>query len=608
MSKEQVKREEIEDKYKWDLTTIYKSDEAFLEDYDKVSKELKNIAKYKGSITKDANSLLTFLKYSDDLERKLYKLYFYAHLSNDQDTTNTKYQDYYGKASNLFAEYEELTAYINPELMSVDYDKILEFIKTNKELGDYSQTLDNIYRFKEHILDEKSENIIASYTKITNSPEEIYSAFTDSDIKFGTIKDETEEDIELTESNYSLYIRSKKQRVRKESFEKLLGAYGSYKNTLAKTFSYNIERLTTIAKLRNYQSSIEASLYSDNISTEVYDNLVTVVNDNLGVLYKYYDLKKECLGLKELHLYDIYVDLIDGFDKDYSIEEAKKLVIDSLSILGEDYIKIINKAFDENWIDIKTNEGKRTGAYSSGFYDINPFILLNYEGKLDDVSTLAHELGHSAHTYYSCKNQQYQNSQYKIFVAEVASTVNELLLNHHILNNSTSNEEKLNVLNNLMELYKGTIYRQTMFAEFERNCHKKHENKEILTHETLGNDYYNLVKKYFGKDVVSDDLIKYEWTRIPHFYYNFYVYKYAIGLSCASHFVTNILEGKEKALENYKNFLSSGGKDYPINILKEAGIDITKKDFVLSAINMFDNTIDEFQKIKTKTDKNTSKN
>ena len=353
--------------------------------------------------------------------------------------------------------------------------------------------------------------------------------------------------------------------------------------------------MTTLAKLKKYNSSLEAALFGDNINIEVYDNLIKTVRNNLDVLYKYFKLKKDVLKLDDFHLYDQYVDLVEENTKKYSFEEAKELVINALSVLGKDYITNLTKAFDERWIDVYNNKGKRGGAYSSGFYDTKPYILLNYEGTINDVSTLAHELGHSMHTYYSCLNNPYQYSSYQIFVAEVASTVNELLLNFYLLNNSSCKEEKKYILSNLMDLFKATIYRQTMFAEFEKNMHQLKEQGNVLTNEVLCDNYYKLNLDYFGTDVVVDDLIKYEWERIPHFYYNFYVYKYAIGLSCACYIVDNILNKKENALENYLKFLSSGGSDYPACELKIAGIDVTKKEVIESAIKMFDNFIEQFK-------------
>lgn len=593
----QRKREEIEEKYTWDLTTIYKTDEDWYDELSKVSKEIEKTTDFKGKIVSSAKDLLNYLQFDEKLTRRVYKLYYYAHLKNDQDTTNTFYQTMEGKISDLLQKQAELSSFVNSEMLSIKYDKIKEYVKEEKDLEEYAFTLEQIYRYENHKLNEDEEKIISSLSNVFNIPEDAYTSLTDSDLKFGMIKDEFGKEIELTESNYSLFIHSKNREVRKQAFEMMFNTYSNYKNTLSTTFKGKVDYLTSMAKIYKFNSSIEASLYSDNIDVSVYNNIVDTINNHLDTIYKYFDLKREVLNLDEIHLYDIYAELVNNLDKKYSFEEAKDLVFKSLEPLGEDYLKILNKAFDERWIDVYNNVGKRGGAYSSGFYDTNPFVLLNYEGKLNDVSALAHELGHSMHNYLSCKNNSFTNSEYTIFVAEVASTVNELFLAKYLLKNSKDKEEKLFVLNHLMELYKGTIYRQIMFAEFERDMHKDKENGEILTNEYLSNKYYELNKKYFGPNVVVDDLIRYEWERIPHFYYNFYVYKYAIGLSCASYIVTNILEGKENALENYIKFLSSGGSDYPANELKIAGIDITKPDVVESAIKMFDETIEKFKNL-----------
>ena len=596
MGKLQKTRDEIETKYTWDLTLIYKTDKDFEKDYEKVSKEINDITKYQGILVKSASNLLGYLKLSNELERKLYKLYYYANLKNDQDTTNTKYQAMLGKVKNLLTKFEELDAYAEPELMSIDYSLIEKYYEEEKELKEYEFVLSNLFRFKKHILSKEVEEVLSSLSNSLNNSSETYELLTDSDMKFGKILDENNEEVELTESNYSVFLHSKDRRVRKEAFNKILTTYGEYKNTISSTFAGNVDTLTTLAKLKKYDSSLEAALFSDNVDKEVYNNLIKTVKDNLNVLYKYFKLKKDFLKLDEFHLYDQYVDLVEENTKKYTFLEAKELVIEALSVLGEDYIKNLNKAFDERWIDVYNNKGKRGGAYSSGFYDTKPYVLLNYEGTINDVSTLAHELGHSMHTYYSCLNNPYQYSSYKIFVAEVASTVNELLLNFHLLNKG-SKEDKKYILSNLMNLFKATIYRQTMFAEFERDMHNKKEKGEVLTNEVLCDSYYKLNLDYFGSDVVVDDEIKYEWERIPHFYYNFYVYKYAIGLSCACYIVDNILNKKENALENYLKFLSSGGSDYPINELKIAGIDVTKKDVIESAIKMFDSFIEQFKEL-----------
>lgn len=590
----QRKRNEIDDKYKWDLSLIYNNCDDWYNDFDKCLKEVNKVCEYKGKLTSSASCLLEYITYSLDYERRLYKLYFYAHLKHDEDTTNTKAQEMSGKILDLINKFEENEAFANPELMSVDYKVLEKFMEEEPKLKEYDFLLENIYRYKKHILNDDSEKLLSSLSNVFSSSEKTYESLTDSDMKFGFI-DTDEGSVELTSSNYSLFIKDENRDVRKQAFMLYHNTYGNLKNTLASIYKSQVDTLTTIAKIRKYNSSLEASLFADNIPTLVYDNLIKTVNDNMSTIYRYFDLKKRVLGLDELHLYDVYVELIKDLDKDYSFEDAKELVIDALSVLGEDYIKIINKAFDEKWIDVYNNVGKRSGAYSSGFYDTNPYVLLNYEGKLKDVSTLAHELGHSAHTYLSCKNNPYHYSSYKIFVAEVASTVNELLLNKYLLKNSKSKEEKLFVLNNMMELFKGTIYRQVMFAEFEKITHAKKENGEILTYELLNNIYYDLNKKYFGDGVYVDDEIKYEWSRIPHFYYDFYVYKYAIGLSSDCYIVEGILNNKENALENYLKFLKTGGSMYPIDELKVAGVDVTKSEVVISAIKMFDEVMNQFE-------------
>ena len=594
----QKKRSEIDLVDTWDLTLIFKNDAEFEKSLKETQKEISKISDYKGRILESSDTLLSFLELTDEIERKLYKLYYYAHLNLDTDTTNTKYQDMEGRVTNLLQEESVLSSFVLPELLKGDYGVVLEYIKENDKLKKYRFNLEMVYRYQNHSLSEESEELLSNISK-SFIASDAFEALTDADMTFGNIHVDGEE-VELTESNYNTFIRSHNRDVRKEAFERLLGTYGNFKNTLAKTFSGNVDLLTSMAKVKHFNSSLEASLYGDNISPDVYNKLIDTVNNNLDTLYKYYALKKKVLNVSELHLYDIYVPMVNSNDKNYTFEEAKKIVLEALSVLGEDYIQNLNKAFDERWIDIYNNKGKRGGAYSSGFYDTKPYLLLNFEGRYEDVTTLAHELGHSMHTFYSCSNQPYNLSSYNIFVAEVASTFNELLLVHYLIKNSKDDEEKLFLLNQLMELYKGTIFRQVMFAEFERDMHAYNEKGGILTNEYLCDKYYEIVKKYFGKDVYSDELIKNEWMRIPHFYYDFYVYKYAIGLSCATKIVDGILNNREKALENYLDFLKTGGSMYPADELKVAGVDIFSETLYTDAIKAFDSYIDSFAKIYNK--------
>lgn len=597
MAKEEKLRCEIEDKYKWDLTKIYKDEKEWQKDFDDVKEKILKVLEYKDSFLSNGKKLYEYLKYDEEVSRKLEKIYYYAHLNYDADTLDEKYKVMTNKVSDLFTKYNELSSFVVPEILKLDEEKLNTFYKEEEKLEDYRFSIENIYRFKNHTLDEEKEKMLSNLSKCLSNPEETYEALTDSDFEYDYITDEKGNKVKFNESNYSLFIKSKDRSVRKRAFEMLHNKYKKYIRTITSTYKGEVETNVVLAKIRNYDSAISASLYSDNVSQDIYNNLIKVVNDNMDVLYDYYDLKREILSLDRLHMYDTYVEIINKIDKKYSFDEAKEIVMEALSILGDKYIKNLKKAFDEKWIDIYHSKGKRSGAYSSGNFDVNPYVLLNFEGTLNDVSTLAHELGHSMHTYLSCKNNPYQYSSYEIFVAEVASTVNELLLANYMLKNSKNKEEKLAVINHILDLYKATLYRQTMFAEFEKETHKLREKGEVLTSDLLSNTYYNLVKKYFGPNVLCDDLIKYEWARIPHFYYNFYVYKYATGISAASYIVDGILNNKEGALENYIKFLKSGGSMYPLDELKIAGVNLNSESVILSAIKTFEKYLKEFKDI-----------
>lgn len=597
MAKEEKLRCEIEDKYKWDLTKIYKDEKEWQKDFDDAKEEILKATSYKNSFLINGKKLYEYLKYDEEVSRKLEKIYYYAHLNHDADTLDEKYKVMTNKVSDLFTKYNELSSFVVPEILKLDEKKLASFYEDEKKLEDYRFSIENIYRFKNHTLDEEKEKMLSNLSKCLSNPEETYEALTDSDFEYDYITDEKGNKIKFNESNYSLFIKSKDRSVRKKAFEMLHNKYKKYIRTITSTYKGEVETNVVLAKIRNYDSAISASLYSDNVSLDIYNNLIKVVNDNMDVLYKYYDLKKEILSLNRLHMYDTYVEIINKVSKKYTFDEAKEIVMEALSVLGDKYIKNLKKAFDEKWIDIYHSKGKRSGAYSSGNFDVNPYVLLNFEGTLDDVSTLAHELGHSMHTYLSCKNNPYQYSSYEIFVAEVASTVNELLLANYMLKSSKNKEEKLAIINHILDLYKATLYRQTMFAEFEKETHKLREKGEVLTSDLLSNMYYDLVKKYFGPNVLCDDLIRYEWARIPHFYYNFYVYKYATGISAASYIVDGILNNREGALKNYINFLKTGGSMYPLDELKIAGVDLNSKSVVLSAIKTFERYLKEFKDI-----------
>ena len=594
----QKERCEIEKEYTWDLTKIFKNNDEYIKSLNDVRGEIGKITSFKGKILESSETLLSFLELSDELERKLYKLYYYAHLKLDEDTTNTTSQELEGMITNLLQEYSLLTSFVLPELMQGDYNQVLSFIEQNEELRKYQFNLEDIYRYKSHSLNNDEEKTLSMLSKSLDNASSTFEALTDADIEFVPIIVDGKKTL-LTESNYNIYIRSQDRSVRRQAFKRLLTTYGSYKNTLASTFQGQVDCLVSLAKLKKFSSSLEASLFHDNLDTDIYNNLIETINKNMDTIYKYYDLKRHVLGVSKLHLYDVYTPMVKENDRIYTFNDAKNIAFSALKVLGDDYLHNLQKAFDERWIDVYSNKGKRTGAYSSGFYDTNPYLLLNWTDRYEDLTTLVHELGHSMHTYYSCHNNPYNLSSYNIFVAEVASTVNELLLVHYMLEHSDDND-KLFFINQLLELYKSTIYRQVMFAEFERNMHADYEKGVILTNEYLSSKYYELVKKYFGPRVFIDEEIKNEWMRIPHFYYNFYVYKYAVGLSSATKIVNDILSHKEGAVENYLAFLKTGGSMYPKDELEVCGVSVLDEKLYLEAIKTFDKYIDMFSDILKK--------
>lgn len=592
-----MNREEIADIYKWDLTLIYKNEEEFNKDYETLEKKIAVFYKYEKTMDKNAHSFYETIEEYFSISRLFEKLSVYSHLLFDQDTGNNNNQALQGKISNLYDKFRKVSYFVTPTILKKDYKEIEKYYEEEPKLKEYEITIKNEYRYKKHILSDNEEKLLSNISKILNNNYETYELLKDSDLTFEKIHDEKGNLIELNSSNYSVFMESKNRKVRQEAFTTLYKTYKQFSNTFASTIYGNIKENITIANIKKYNSVIEWCLFPDEVDISVYNNLINSVNDNLDILFKYYDLKKRILELNEIHLYDIYTPIVKEFDKKYPFEEAKETVLKALSVLGDDYIDILKEGMNKRWIDVYPTKNKRSGGYSSGCYDTEPYILLNYQDKYSDISTLAHEAGHSMHSYYTRHNNPYQYGDYAIFVAEVASTVNELLLAKYLLRTSKNKEEKLFILDNLMNLFKATIYRQTMFAEFERNIYNDAENDIPLTADYLSSKYYELNKKYFGKNVIVDEEIKYEWERIPHFYYNFYVYKYATGLSAACHIVEDILSGKKNSVENYKKFLSAGRTKTPLETLKIAGVDLTKKEVVESAINMFNNIIEEFKSL-----------
>lgn len=596
--KKEILRSEQKEENTWDLEKIYPSINDYQQDYNTVKSLMNKISSYKSHILDSSKSLLELLELDQKTERIISKMANYAYRKYDEDLSNTNSQEIVGNFDKLYAEYSQNGSFIVPEILNSDYELIEKYITEEEKLKDYELLLKRIFRNKPHVLSDKEEKIISSMQLIAGEPEKIAGIIRNSELQFKSIKDENGNDIKLNNENCMIYLRSNDRRVRKDTFEALYGSYSEYKETLAETLQGHVMVLSNSAKLRGFNSSKEASLFSNRVNTKVYDNLIKVVHDRMDVVYDYFKLKKDVLKLDDFCLYDTYVNLEEGINKSYTYEEAKNIVLDVVKVFGKDYQENIQKAFNNRWIDIYPNKSKRGGAYSAGSYDTVPYILLNFQGKYNDVSTLIHELGHSMHSYYSNKNNSYLYSGYKIFVAEVASTVNEMLLNYYMLEHASSSEEKKAILSEMMDLFKSTIYRQTMFSEFEDFIFNEYEKGNVLTNETLCNKYYELNKEYFGNDVIINDKIRYEWERIPHFYYDFYVYQYATGLSAACYIVNRIRNNEKNAVSDYLKFLSTGDSMDPIDELKVAGVDMEDKNVINKAIDMFQDIINQYRSLK----------
>ncbi len=589
-----MERNSIDEQYKWDLSQIYRSNKEFEDDIALVKEKIGQFFKYE-NISYDENNLYELLELKMDTSRILNKLSTYTSLLCDQDTSINKNQELKERIANLESECVKATYFIDNSILKLDYKEIEEFYVKNNKLKDYEIYLKELFRYKEHTLSNKEEKLLAGLSKTFGNNYDTYELLKDSDLEFPSFYIDGKE-YKLDGIKYGLYIEDENREIREKAFNNLYAIYKQYKNVFASLITSNIKEEEALAKIRNYDNAIEEALYHDDLTMQIHDNLVSVIREKLGVLHKYYGLKKKILNFDELHLYDVYQNLVDNDNFKYPFDDAKETVIKALDILGEEYIAILKKGISDRWIDVYPSKAKRSGGYSGGSYDTSPYILLNYQDKYDDMSTLAHELGHSMHSYYTRKNNPYQYGHYSIFVAEVASTVNELLLAKYMIKNSKNKDEKLFILNRMMELYRATIYRQTMFSEFERIIYKKIGDDEPLTADILSDIYYKLNLDYFGSNVFVDDLIRYEWERIPHFYYNFYVFMYATGLSAATSIVTRLLDGSLRP-EDYLNFLKCGKSKSPLDSLKVAGVDLTKKEVIESAITMFNEIMEEFENL-----------
>ena len=588
-------RKDIDKSLKWDTEKIYKTDEDFYKEVEEVKNLIEKTKTYKGRILESADSLYDFLKTSEKLERKFSKLGVYASLKSDEDTRVSKYQEMTKIADNLFANLAQELSFITPEILSEDYKKVKTYIEEKDELKLYDHYFEDLFRNKDHTLGENEEKIIASFSKLSQNPQNTYMIFSNADLKFPKVKKDGKE-IQITDANFTNLELDTNREFRKEVYEKYYTVYKQFENTAASLLDGEMTANNTIAKLKKFDSARKMSLFANNIDEKVYDNLVEVIHDNIEIHRDYTSLRKEVLGLDDLGFEDIYLPLVEDYNKTYSFEEAKELILKALAPLGEDYIKKAREGFDDRWFDVMENEGKRSGGYSSGSYDTEPYILLNYNDSLDSLFTTAHELGHSMHSYYTRKTQPYIYGNYSIFLAEIASTTNELLLLNYMIDHAKDKKEKAYLLNHYVNSFKSTVFRQTMFAEFELEANKLVENSMPVTAEKLNQIYHDLNVDYFGGDIEVDKYISTEWARIPHFYMFYYVFQYATGFSSAVSLSEKILHGDEKDLEKYLNFLKAGKSKYPIEVLKDAGVDMTKKDSLQKAMDACKEKLEELKK------------
>ena len=594
-SKKVKDRSEIDLKYKWDLSTMYTNDELWEDDYEKVSKLADEFTKYQGNVTVSSDMLLSALRDIDSIDLLLGKMICYAKMKQDEDNTNSKYQELFGRGMTLATDISSKMSFFTPELLCASEDTILGFLDTNKDLALYEFTLRDTLRMKKHVLSTEEEGILAKLSDVTHAPDTIFSMLNDADMSFGMISGEDGESFELTHGNYIHAMESADRILRNNAFEAMYRQYKDHINTITAIYNTNVKADCTKASIRHYKSARQAELYAHDIPESVYDNLISVVHEYLPVMHKYTEIRKKILGVDELKMCDIYTPLVDVPNSKISFDEAVETMKKALSVLGDDYIKTVDQGIKDRWIDIYENKGKTSGAYSFGSYDSDPFILLNYGNKLQDVLTLVHEMGHSMHSYYTRKNQPPVYGDYSIFVAEVASTVNESLLLNYLLENEKDKISKMYILNKFIEEFRATVFRQTMFAEFENWTHRYVEEGGSLTAEKLCEEYEKLNSMYFGNALSKDDYIKYEWARIPHFYHSFYVYQYATGFSAATAISKRILKEGENAVKDYRRFLTLGSSMYPVDELKLAGVDMSKPEPIRDAMEMFKSLVDEFE-------------
>lgn len=594
-----LQRNEINEKDTWDLSTIFETDQKWEEELALLTEETKQAASLEGHLLDSAESLLNITERYLDLSRRLEKLYVYAHMKNDQDTRVAKYQEYYAKAMTLYSQLDQVFSFYEPEFMAITEEQYRNFLSEEPKLQPYKHYFDKLLQNKEHVLSQREEELLAGAGEIFGAASETFAILDNADIVFPFVKDEDGNEVQLSHGVYMRLVESKNREVRRGAYEALYATYEQYQHTYAKTLQTNVKVQNYRAKVRNYKSAREAALAANFVPESVYDNLVSAVRKHLPLLHRYLALRSKILGIPDLKMYDVYTPL-SSVEYSFTYEEALKKAEEALAVLGEDYLSRVKRAFSERWIDVYENQGKRSGAYSGGSYDTNAFMLLNWQDNLDNLFTLVHETGHSMHSSYTRETQPYVYGDYSIFLAEIASTTNENILTEKLLQEVQDDATRFAILNNFLDGFRGTVFRQTQFAEFEHAIHQADQNGEVLTSEFLNNLYADLNQEYYGLSKEDNPQIQYEWARIPHFYYNYYVYQYSTGFAAASALAEKIVHGSQDDRDRYIEYLKAGKSDYPLNIMRKAGVDMEKEDYLNDAFAVFERRLDEFEALVDK--------
>ena len=594
-----LQRNEINEKDTWDLSTIFETDQKWEEELALLTEDTKQAASLEGHLLDSAESLLDITERYLELSRRLEKLYVYAHMKNDQDTRVAKYQEYYAKAMALYSQLDQVFSFYEPEFMAITEEQYQNFLAEEPKLQPYKHFFDKLLQNKDHVLSQREEELLAGAGEIFGAASETFAILDNADIVFPFVKDEDGNEVQLSHGVYMRLVESKNREVRRGAYEALYSTYEQYQHTYAKTLQTNVKVQNYRAKVRNYKSAREAALAANFVPESVYDNLVSAVRKHLPLLHRYLDLRSKILGIPDLKMYDVYTPL-SSVEYRFTYEEALKKAEEALAVLGEDYLSRVKRAFSERWIDVYENQGKRSGAYSGGSYDTNAFMLLNWQDNLDNLFTLVHETGHSMHSSYTRETQPYVYGDYSIFLAEIASTTNENILTEKLLQEVQDDATRFAILNNFLDGFRGTVFRQTQFAEFEHAIHQADQNGEVLTSEFLNNLYADLNQEYYGLSKEDNPQIQYEWARIPHFYYNYYVYQYSTGFAAASALAEKIVHGSQDDRDRYIDYLKAGKSDYPLNIMRKAGVDMEKEDYLNDAFAVFERRLDEFEALVEK--------